>query len=220
MYFCLLPPYPKPKSDQQDQYPAMSADDYDNMVAAPRLTPEAENDLVQRLYYRQKELTTQRENERQATLERTRAQKTKHISREEEEHLVNRVYDQQLQRFANTKEELEKKMEAEAHQNDKMISQSEIDQHVHRMYDEEREKSKARRAELAARYMPTAAPKKIDKQELQACVERLSHVDWEKRDEELFKKYVYPYDPKTTKISRSEEQAMAERLSTTKGGSA
>jgi hypothetical protein len=198
----------------------MSADDYDNMVAAPRLSPEAEENLVQRLYYRQLELATQRESERQATLERTRAQNKKHITKEEEEHLVSRMYDQQLQRFASTKEEREKKQEAEMHKNDKKISQSEIEHHVHRMYDEEREKSQTRRAQLATRYMPTAEPKKISKQELQECVERLSHVDWEKRDEELFKKHVYPYDPKTTKISRSDEQAMAERLSTTKGSSA
>lgn len=198
----------------------MSAEDYDNMVAAPRLSPEAEDNLVQRLYYRQMELTTQREGERQATLERTRAQKNKHISKEEEEHLVSRMYDQQLQRFASTKEEQERKKDAEAHKNDKKISQSEIEHHVHRMYDEEREKSQTRRAELAARYMPTAEPKKINKQELQECVQRLSSVDWEKRDEELFKKYVYPYDPKTTKISRSDEQAMADRLSTTKGSAA
>lgn len=198
----------------------MSTNDYDNMVAAPRLSPEAEDNLVQRLYYRQLELTTQRESERQATLERTRAQKNKHISKEEEEHLVSRMYDQQLQRFASTKEEQERKKEAEAHKNDKKVSQSEIEQHVHRMYDEEREKSQTRRAELAARYTPTAEPKKIKKQELQECVQRLSHVDWEKRDEELFKKYVYPYDPKTTKISRSDEQAMADRLSTTKGSAA
>lgn len=198
----------------------MSADDYDNMVAAPRLTPEAENNLVQRLYYRQQELTAQRESERQATLERTRGQNNKHISKSEEEHLVSRMYDQQLQRFAATKEEREKKMEAEAHRNDKKISQSEIESHVHRMYDEERERGKTRRAQLTARYVPTAEPKKIGKQELQECVERLSHVDWEKRDEELFAKHVYPYDPKTTKISRTDEQAMADRLSTTKGTAA
>ncbi|KPA80455.1 hypothetical protein ABB37_04681 [Leptomonas pyrrhocoris] len=198
----------------------MSADDYDNMLAAPRLTPEEVDKLVQRLYYRQLELTAQREKERQATLERTRAQLSRHVSKEEEEHLVNRIYDQQLQRFANAKEERDKKVEAEAHRNDKKVSQSEIDHHVYRMYDEERAKSRTRRAELSTRYMPTAEPKKIGKADLQACVERLSHVDWEKRDEELFKKYVYPYDPKTTKISPGDEQAMADRLSTTKGASA
>ncbi|KPI89835.1 hypothetical protein ABL78_1098 [Leptomonas seymouri] len=198
----------------------MSADDYDNVVAVPRLTQEEEEHLVQRLYYRQLELTAQRERERQATLERTRAQNSKHISKEREEHLVHRVYDQQLQRFASSKEERDKKQEAEVHRNDKVVSQSEIDHHVHRMYDDEREKSQARRAALAARYLPTEEPKTIGKVELQACVERLSHVDWVARDEALFKKHVYPYDPRTSKISRSDEQAMADRLSTTKNAAA
>ncbi|GET90388.1 hypothetical protein, conserved [Leishmania tarentolae] len=186
-------------------------------VAENRLSPEEEENLVQRLYYRQMKLMEQREEERQAALERARAQTKKPISKDEEGRLVSRMYDQQVERFANSKAERDRKVEEEKHRNDKKMDSSEIDDQVRRMYEDELQRSQARREELNSRYMPTAAPKKIGKKELKGCVERLSHVDWEKRDEELFKKYVYPYDPKTTRISRDDEKAMADRLSTTKG---
>ncbi|KAG5497302.1 hypothetical protein JIQ42_03787 [Leishmania sp. Namibia] len=195
----------------------MATEECSKPAAEQRLTPDAEENLVQRLYYRQMKLLAQREEERRATLERTRAQMQKHISKEEEHHLVSRIYDQQVERFANSKAERDRRVEEEVHRNDKKMDPSDIDDQVRRMYEEERKKSQVRREELNSRYMPTAEPKKIGKKELHASVERLSHVDWEKRDEELFKKYVYPYDPKSTKISRDDEQAMADRLSTTKG---
>ncbi|CAM37354.1 conserved hypothetical protein [Leishmania braziliensis MHOM/BR/75/M2904] len=84
-------------------------------------------------------------------------------------------------------------MEEEVHKNDKKMEPSEIDDQVRRMYEEERKKSRMRREALNSRYLLTAEPKKIGKKELKGCVDRLSHVDWEKRDEELFKKYVSPY---------------------------
>ncbi|AIO00059.1 hypothetical protein LPMP_291080 [Leishmania panamensis] len=195
----------------------MEAVEYSTLTAEQRLSPGEEENLVQRLYYRQMQLAAQREEERRATLERARAQTQKHISKEEEGHLVSRMYDQQVERFANSKAERDRKMEEEVHKNDKKMEPSEIDDQVRRMYEEERKKSRMRREALNSRYLLTAEPKKIGKKELKGCVDRLSHVDWEKRDEELFKKYVYPYDPKTTRISRDEEQAMADRLSTTKG---
>ncbi|AYU80600.1 hypothetical protein, conserved [Leishmania donovani] len=195
----------------------MTATEYHKLIAERLLSPEEEENLVQRLYYRQMKLTEQREEERRATLERTRAQMQKHISKDEEGRLVSRMYDQQVARFANSRAERDRKLAEEMHKNDKKMDSSEIDDQVRRIYEEERKRSQARREELYARYMPTAEAKRIGKKELKGCVERLSHVDWEKRDEELFKKYVYPYDPKTTKISRDDEQAMANRLSTTKG---
>ncbi|KAK7200030.1 hypothetical protein NESM_000052500 [Novymonas esmeraldas] len=195
----------------------MAAEEYREVAVEQRLSPEAEENLVQRLYYRQMELTAQRDEERRTTLERARAQTQKHISKEEEGRLVNRMYDQQVERFANSKAERDRKVEEEAHKNDKKMDPSDIDDQVRRMYEEERKRGQSRREELSTRYMPTAEPKRIGKAELKECVDRLSHVDWEKRDEELFKKYVYPFDPKTTTMSREEEQAMADRLSTTKG---
>ncbi|KAG5473769.1 hypothetical protein LSCM1_04399 [Leishmania martiniquensis] len=208
---------PPPQTHTHADCVRMATEEYSKLVSEQRLSPAAEEDLVQRLYYRQMKLLAQREEERRVTLERTRAQMQKHISKEEENHLVSRMYDQQLERLANSRAERDRRVEEEVHKRDRKMDPSEIDDQVRRMYEEERKKSRARREELNSRYMPTAEPKKIGKKELQASVERLSHVDWEKRDEELFKKYVYPYDPKTTTISRDDEQAMADRLSTTKG---
>ncbi|KAG5490447.1 hypothetical protein JKF63_00567 [Porcisia hertigi] len=195
----------------------MGAEDYNEVPAAPRLSPEEEEDLVQRLYYRQMELSAQREEERRITLERARAQVQRYISKENESSLVARVYDQQVERFANSKAERDRKVQEEIHRNDKKLDSRDIDDQVRRMYDDECKKINSRREKLLERYLLTAEPKKIDKKRLKECADRLSHVDWEKRDEELFKKYVYPYDPKTTKISRDDEHAMADRLSTTKG---
>lgn len=195
----------------------MATEEYRDAPAETRLSPEAEENLVQRLYYRQMELTAQREEERRTALERARAQTQRHISKEKEGNLVSRMYDQQVERFANSKAERDRKVEEEKHKNDKKLDPSDIEEQVRRMYEEERKRGQSRREELNARYIPTAEPKKIGKKELKECVERLSHVDWEKRDEELFKKYVYPHDPKTITISRADEGAMADRLSTTKG---
>jgi len=94
------------------------------------------------------------------------------------------------------------------------MNSGDIDEQVRRMYDVEIERSQARHEELERRYCPTQEPKRISKATLQECITRLHHVDYQKRDEELFKKYVYPHDPKMSKIRRSEEAAMANRLST------
>ncbi|EPY31827.1 hypothetical protein STCU_03198 [Strigomonas culicis] len=129
------------------------------------------------------------------------------------------MYDQQLQRLELSKAERLQKAEAEAHKNDIKFSKEEVEDHVKRMYNDEIAKSKQKREALEKQYCPTQAEKKISKEHLKETVERLYHVDYEKRDEELFKKYVYPHDPKVVTIDRSEEEAMANRLSTTKGAS-
>lgn len=197
----------------------MPTGEYSRNVEPARLSPAAEENLVQRLYYRQMDLAAQKETERQQTLDRALAQKNVTITKGQEDNLVSRIYDQQLQRFAASKAERDRKVEEEVHRNDKKMDGDEIGNQVQRMYDEELKRSKMRRAALQERYLPTQEPKKINKKDLQDCVERLYHVDYEKRDEELFKKYVYPYDPKSTVISRADEQEMANRLCTTKGTS-
>ncbi|CCW67396.1 unnamed protein product [Phytomonas sp. Hart1] len=181
------------------------------------ISQDEEEKLVKRLYYRQMDIMAQREAERENSLKRMRPQKSKeHISKEEEERLIERIYNLQLQRFQLSKEERERKANAEVHKNDKVLSSSEIEDQVRRMYDIELEKSKKIRQDLENRYFPRQETKKIGPNELKECVQRLSFVDYEKMDRELFEKYVYPHDPKTTVITRSQEEAMADRLSTLK----
>ncbi|ORC90173.1 uncharacterized protein TM35_000092230 [Trypanosoma theileri] len=180
---------------------------------SPRLGQDEMNDLVRRLYDTQMERAAKREEERRRELERSRSPQ-KQIRKEEEEDLVRRIYDQQLERFRHSREERERRIYEETHRNDKKLPESDIQDQVDRIYTQELAKSKARREELQKRYLPEAKVKTIGKNQLKESVERLSHVDYAKRDEELFKKHVYPYDPPTTKISRSEVEAMANRLST------
>lgn len=199
----------------------MSGDNSEDPCATNevRLDKEAEEKLVQRLYYRQLEINQQREEERMNTLRRTSAlSSSKKLTKAEEEQLVSRMYDQQLQQLAATKEEHERKEAEEVHKKDVKLESSEIEDQVKRMYDEELAKNRQHRQELDQRFHPKRESKKMSQTELQEAVARLYHVDYAKKDEELFKKYVYPYDPKAVKMSRADEGAMADRLST-KGSS-
>ncbi|RNF13130.1 uncharacterized protein Tco025E_06314 [Trypanosoma conorhini] len=181
--------------------------------SSPRLGQAEMEGLVQRLYYQQMELAARREEERRRELSRMRAP-PRRINKGEEGDLVRRIYDQQLERFRQSREERERRTYEEMHRSDKKVPESEIQEQVDRIYGQEIAKSKARREELQKRYLPEMEPKKISKAKLKESVERLSHVDYAKRDEELFKKYVYPYDPPTVKISHEEVETMANRLST------
>ncbi|EPY39374.1 hypothetical protein AGDE_04554 [Angomonas deanei] len=140
------------------------------------------------------------------------------MTKEEEQKLVRHLYEEQLERFEMSKTERLKKVEEEARKNHVTMSHEEIEDQVKRMYNDEIDKSKKKREELQHRYVPEAEEKKVSKAHLNETVNRLYHVDYEKRDEELFKKYVYPNDPKQVKISQDQLQEMANRLST-KGGS-
>ncbi|KAF5219680.1 hypothetical protein ECC02_007318 [Trypanosoma cruzi] len=184
---------------------------------SPRLGQTEINDLVRRLYHQQMDRAARREEERRRELSKSCAP-PRYIKREEEGDLVRRIYDQQLERFRQSKEERERRIYEETHRCDKKLPESEIQEQVDRIYGQELAKSKARREELYKRYLPEMEPKKVSKAKLKESVERLSHVDYAKRDEELFKKHVYPYDPPTVKISRDDVEAMANRLST-RGGS-
>ncbi|KAH9598826.1 hypothetical protein LSM04_002169 [Trypanosoma melophagium] len=178
-----------------------------------RLGQDEMNNLVRRLYDTQMERAAKREEERRRELERSLSPQ-KIIRKEEEDELVRRIYDQQLERFRLSREARDRQIYEETHRNDKKMTESDIQDQVERIYAQEIAKSKARREELQKRYLPEAKVKTIGKSQLKESVERLSYVDYAKRDEELFKKHVYPYDPPTTKISRSEVEAMANRLST------
>ncbi|KAG8342859.1 hypothetical protein ERJ75_001435200 [Trypanosoma vivax] len=182
-------------------------------VATVRMTQAETEELVRRLYDQQLERVARREEERRRELSKSCCPQQR-IKKEEEENLVRRIYDQQLERFRQSREERERRMYEELHRNDKKLPETEIQDQVDRIYAKEVEKSKSRREELQKRYLPEVAPRTINKAQLKESVQRLSHVDYAKRDEELFKKHVYPYDPPKTKISRSEVIAMANRLST------
>ncbi|KEG14407.1 hypothetical protein DQ04_00481020 [Trypanosoma grayi] len=181
--------------------------------SSPQLGQEETNNLVRRLYDQQMERAAKREEERYRELSKSCAP-PRHINKDEEGDLVRRIYDQQLERFRVSREERERRIYEETHRNDKKMTESDIQEQVDRIYAQEIAKSKARREELQKRYLPEAETKKISKAQLQESVERLFHIDYAKRDEELFKKHVYPYDPPSSKISRSQMEAMANRLST------
>ncbi|RNF04058.1 hypothetical protein TraAM80_05335 [Trypanosoma rangeli] len=182
-------------------------------ASSPRLGEAEMTRLVQRLYYQQMELAARREEERRRQLSKS-CIPPRRINKDAEGDLVRRIYDQQLERFRQGREERERKAYEEMHRCDKKVLESDIQEQVERIYAQEIAKSKARREELQKRYLPEMEPKKISKTKLKQSVERLSHVDYAKRDEELFKKHVYPYDPQTVKISHEEVEAMANRLST------
>nr|CCC89870.1 conserved hypothetical protein [Trypanosoma congolense IL3000] len=179
----------------------------------PRMSREEVEELVRRLYDQQMERAAKREEERQRQLAKSYCSQRR-IRKDEEEKLVRRIYDAQRERFQQGREERERRLLLELHSNDKKLPESEIQDQVDRIYNQEISKSKARREELVKRYLPEAASKTIGKKQLKESVERLFHVDYAKRDEELFKKHVYPYDPPTSKISPADVQAMANRLST------
>lgn len=189
-----------------------------SQVAPHTIDKEEEEKLVQRLYYRQMELSEQRAEERAATLRRSRpAGPARTLTNEEEEKLVHRVYNEQIDQFAATREERQRETDAEDRKRDVKFDSGVIDDQVRRMYEDEMAKSKARREELDTRFHPAPETKKVPKAQMQEAVNRLYNVDYEKRDEELFKKYVYPNDPKCSRITPDEVSAMADRLSTTKG---
>ncbi|AAZ10532.1 uncharacterized protein TEOVI_000784300 [Trypanosoma equiperdum] len=188
------------------------ADNEEVPPSGPRMTREETDELVRRLYDQQMERAARREEERQRQLARPFCS-SRRIKKDEEENLVRRIYDVQRERFQQSKEERERRLTLELQSKDKKLPESEIQDQVDRIYNQEVAKSKARREELQKRYLPEVPPKTIGKKQLKESVERLFRVDYVKRDEELFKKHVYPYDPPTTKISRTDVEAMANRLS-------
>lgn len=195
----------------------MSVARCESKPAAEAMSKKEEEHLVQRLYYQQLERAAQREEERQAALKRQRDhnQLNRTISKSQEEQLVHRVYNEQLERMQQISAERERQKQMEAKKNVKKIDSSDLDSHIQHMYDEAIERSQQRRARLEEQtYKSTVKSRTISKRELAESVQRLYHVDWEKRDEELFKKHVYPNDPPVIRMSSDAIRESSTRLYT------
>jgi hypothetical protein len=191
-----------------------SAADNANHSSSRKLSPEESEQITQRLYYQQQEKSKQWEEKRHQILGKARPE-SKVITNEELTTLVQRVYDQQIERKNKTKETLKMKQDAMIPEG-KTITEGELQEMVQRMYYTENEKKHKTMASLRHKYQPAAPKKTLDKEQLDESAKRLSSVDWEKRERELFEKHVLPMEPKTAKLTKAQIRETATRLSTGK----
>jgi hypothetical protein len=84
---------------------------------------------------------------------------------------------------------------------------------VQRMYYTETEKKTKTEESLRKKYQPESGKKSLDKDQMAESAKRLSHVDWEKRERDLYEKHVLPQEPKSFKLTKEQQAAGATRLS-------
>jgi hypothetical protein len=190
----------------------VSADSTANHSTSRKLSPEEAEQTTQRLYYQQQEKTKQWDDKRKQILAKVRPE-SKVITGEELSALVQRVYDQQVERKKKTKETLKMKQDAMIPEG-KSITEGELQEMVQRMYYTENEKKVKTMSSLRHKYQPASPKKTLEKEQMEESAKRLSSVDWEKRERELYEKHVLPQEPKTAKLTKAQIQETATRLST------
>jgi len=141
--------------------------------------------------------------------------KDKKLDKEALDKMVESVYTQSMNKAKNKQEKNQRILEEQSKANSTKLNASDATEMIQRMYNQETEKRKTKTANLEKKYQPPPVHKKLDKESTAAVNARLFEDTKGKRDatrEKLYEKYNGKDMPKTRRLGKDEQAAMAARL--------
>eukprot|EP00756_Hemistasia_phaeocysticola_P017582 Hpha_TRINITY_DN15547_c2_g11::TRINITY_DN15547_c2_g11_i1::g.108591::m.108591 len=174
--------------------------------------------LNERLYIQQQKKTKDAERKREQELKsnETRLLITqKKLKKEELEGMVGRIYTSQMAKMQQRRDKNQHELEKQSQVQGKKMTTGDLSEMVQRMYNTEVDRRKTREAILEKKYQPPPPRRKLDREKEKEVNSRLYEETKGKKEQirdKLYQKYNADDIPPPRKLGKSQQEAMAARL--------